>query len=92
VFTSQAQPLQRAEGVILGVMPAPPPSRASSRSFPGRGPFLPTWFNRDPSGKRPGPGAREGNAQKTHPALGHAAGRGGELGLGPVSFGAPEAR
>jgi len=58
VFTWQAQPLQWAEGVILGVFPILPPSRASPRSFRGRGPFLPTCFNGDPSGEKAEPGAR----------------------------------
>jgi len=44
VFTRQAPPLQRAGGVILGVIPAPPPSGASPHSFPGWGPVSPHMF------------------------------------------------
>ena len=91
VFTRQAPPLQQAGGVILGVIPAAPPSGASPRSFPGRGPFLPTCFNGDQSGERAGAGAGAANPKKTRPAPGRLAGRGGELGRGPAFFGAPEA-
>jgi len=54
-------------------------------------PFLPTCFNRDPSGERAGPGAGAGNRKITRPAPGGSAGQGGELGRGPAFFGAPEA-
>ena len=74
------------------VISAPPPSGPSPRSFPGRGPFLPTCCNGDPSGERAGPGAGAGNPKKTRPALGSSARRGGEFGRGTVFSGAQRPR
>jgi len=64
--------------------------RVPAHSLDGA-PFLPTCFNGDPSGERPGLGAGAGNPKKTRPAPGRSAGLGGELGRGPAFFGAPEA-
>ena len=55
--------------------------------IPAQPPFLPTWFNGDLSGERVGAGAGAGNPKKTHPAPGSSAGRGGELGQGPMFSG-----
>ena len=41
---ARPRPYNGPGGVILGVTPAPPPSGASPRSFPGRGPVSPHLF------------------------------------------------
>jgi len=44
VFTRQTPPLHRAEGGMFRVITALPPSGAHPHSFPGRAPFVTTYF------------------------------------------------
>ena len=44
VFTRQTRPLHGAGGGMFRVIPALPPSGAHPHSFPGRAPFVTTYF------------------------------------------------
>jgi len=88
---SRPRPYNGPGGLFWGGSPPRPhPGRVPAHSLDGAL-FLLTCFNRDPSGQWAGAGAGAGNPKKTRPAPGRSAGRGGELGRGPVFFGAPEA-
>ena len=79
-------------GGYFGGDPRTAPVRGESPLIPWTGPrFPPPVLTGTRLGNGRGRGAGAGNPKKTRPAPGRSAGQGGELGRGPVFFGAPEA-
>jgi len=73
----------------LGVIPAPPPSGASPRSFPGQGPVSPHLFQQGPIWGTAGAGGRGRERYKNTPRPGPFSGAGWGIGLGAPVFRGP---